>query len=154
MSVKDVLFEEVADGQLAVLCEIVPTYHTLKPILNLSLSQAVTIFGAASLVSILGMNSIVRSLYICDGNNLLGSNGLEIILDPLTGHLGNPPANQSINELQLRQCDIVRDGGAIKAVVEMLGTNNTLMKLSIGCDPTLKLGFPFCEHVKGADVFG
>jgi hypothetical protein len=129
---KDVWFGTVEDGQLAVLCEILPTLHTFKPILDLDLSGAVTISGAASLVSILGMNSVVRSLDISDENNYLGSNGLEMILDPLIGHLGNPPANQSVNELLLQQCDIGRDGGAIKAVVEMLRTNNTLMKLSIG----------------------
>jgi hypothetical protein len=61
-----------------------------------------------------------------------------MILDPLIGHLGNPPANQSVKELTLRECDIGRDGGAIKAVVEMLGTNNTLMKLLIDSFPTLK----------------
>ncbi|KAH9567131.1 hypothetical protein CY35_03G015000 [Sphagnum magellanicum] len=134
---KDVSFE-VDDGQLAVLCEILPTLHTFKPILHLHLSEAVTISGAASFVSILGMNSIVRTLAIDDRDNLLGSNGLEMILDPLIGHLGNPPANQSVNILYLNQCDIGRDGGAIKAVVEMLRTNNTLMKLYIYHHPTLK----------------
>jgi hypothetical protein len=134
---KTVRFWDVADGQLAVLCEILPTFHTFKPILELYLSPAVTISGAASLVSILGMNSIVSSLGIDDEDNLLGSNGLETILDPLIGHLGNPPANQSVNELYLARCDIGRDGGAIKAV-EMLRTNNTLMKFHISNDPTLK----------------
>ncbi len=135
---KDVCFRFVEDGQLAVVCEILPTFHTSKPILSLSLTDNVTISGAASLVSILGMNSIVRRLNINDEKNLLGSNGLEMILDPLIGHLGNPPANQSVNKLYLNGCDIGRDGGAIKAVVEMLGTNNTLTRLSI-CDvPTLK----------------
>ncbi len=135
---KTVHFFQVADGHLAVLREILPTFHTFTPILDLCLSETVTISGAASLVSILGMNSIVRSLDIYDEHNLLGSNGLEMILDPLIGHLGNPPANQSVNELQLRSCDIGRDGGAINAVVEMLRTNNTLMKLCVGSDPTLK----------------
>jgi hypothetical protein len=135
---KDVCFDVVGDEQLAVLCEILPTFHTFKPILDLNLSGAVTISGAASLVSILGMNSIVRCLKIFDGNNFLGSNGLEMILDPLIGHLGNPPANQSVNKLYLNECDIGRDGRAIKAVVEMLGTNNTLTKLSIRAVPTLK----------------
>ncbi|KAH9567141.1 hypothetical protein CY35_03G015600 [Sphagnum magellanicum] len=135
---KDVCFWWVEDGQLAVLCEILPTFHTFKPILELSLSEAVTISGAASLVSILGMNSIVRRLDIRDGNNLLGSNGLEMILDPLIGHLGNPPANQSVNELNLTACDIGRHGGAIKAVVEMLRTNKSLTSFSIAFVHTLK----------------
>ncbi len=135
---KDVFFTFVEDGQLAVLCEILPTFHTFNPILNLVLSEDVTISGAASLVSILGMNSIVRGLFIDDVDNLLGSNGLEMILDPLIGHLGNPPANQSVNKLSLYACDIGRDGGAIKAVGEMLGTNNTLMELAIYSVPTLK----------------
>jgi hypothetical protein len=134
---KDVLFK-VGDGHLAVLCEILPTLSTSKPIFNLSLSQSVTTLGAASLVSILGMTSIVRSLDINDERNLLGSNGLEKILDPLIGHGGNAPANQSVNELNLRQCDIGRDGGAIKAVVEMLRTNMSLTKFSIALDHTLK----------------
>jgi hypothetical protein len=133
---KTVRFCDVADGQLAVLCEILPTFHTFKPILELYLLKAVTISEAASLVSILGMK-IVRSLCIFYLDNLLGSNGLEMILDPLIGHLGNPPANQSVNKLSLGRCDIGRDGGAIKAVVEMLRTNNTLMKLSFN-DRTLK----------------
>jgi hypothetical protein len=135
---KTVRFWDVADGELAVLCEILPTFHTLEPILELNLSSAVTISGAASLVSILGMNSIVRHLSIFYENNLLGSNGVEMILDPLIGHLGNPPANQSVNQLYLARCDIERDGGEIKAVVEMLRTNNTLMTLWIGDVPTLK----------------
>jgi hypothetical protein len=170
---EDVRFVSVEDGHLAVLCAILPTFHTFKPVLDLELSPRVTISGAASLVSILGMNSIVRTLDIYDGNNLLGSNGLEMILDPLIGHLGNPPANQSVNELKLLHSHIGRDGGAIKAVVEMLGTNNTLMKFSIYGDPTLKptdvcailgslennqslrkLGFHDCDHVEGADLLG
>jgi hypothetical protein len=135
---KDVRFWGARDGQLAVLCEILPTFHTLNPILYLLLSAAVTVSGAASLVSILRMNSIVRSLRIDDGNNLLGSNGLEMILDPLIGHLGNPPANQSVNKLILRDCDSGRYGGAIKAVVEMLRTNNSLTSFVIGHDRILK----------------
>jgi hypothetical protein len=170
---KHVCFRSVEDGHLEVLCEILPTLHTFKPVLDLDLSEDVTISGAASLVSLLGMNSIVRSLCINDDCNLLGSNGLELILDPLIGHLGNPPANQSVNELYLTYCHIGRDGGAIKAVVEMLGTNNTLMEFRIFGDPTLKpsdvcailgslennqslrkLGFPACDHVEGADLLG
>ncbi len=135
---KDVRFWVVEDGHLAVLCEILPTFHILKPILDLSLSKAVTISGAASLVSILRMNSIVRGLSIYDANNVLGSNGLEMILDPLIGHLGNPPANQSVNELTLNKCDIGRYGGAIKAVVEMLRTNNSLTSFEIVHEHTLK----------------
>lgn len=135
---KDVCFEEVEDGHLAVLCEMLPTFHTFKPILDLYLSKAVTISGAASLVSILGMNSIVRSLDIYDGNHFLGSNGLEMILDPLIGHLGNPPANQSVNKLRFCVHEIGRDGGAIKAVVEMLRTNKSLTWFSIPFDQTLK----------------
>jgi len=135
---KDVCFWGGGDGQLAVLCEILPTFHTFNPILDLNLSQAVTISGAASLVSILRMNSIVRRLSISDANNLLGSNGLEMILDPLIGHLGNPPANQSVNELNLLYCDTGRYGGAIKAVVEMLRTNNSLTSFEIAHDRTLK----------------
>ncbi len=134
---KDVCFWRVEDGHLAVLCEILPTFHTFKPILVLALSQAVTISGAASLGSILGMNSMVRRLRICDVENYLGSNGLEMILDPLIGHLGNPPANQSVNNLCFQRCDIGRYGGAIKAVVEMLRTNNSLTSL-IADDHTLK----------------
>jgi hypothetical protein len=134
---KDVLFK-VGDGHLAVLCVILPTLSTSKPIFNLSLSQSVTTLGAASLVSILGMTSIVRSLDINYERNLLGSNGLEKILDPLIGHGGNAPANQSVNELNLRQCDIGRDGGAIEAVVKMLRTNMRLTKFSIALDHTLK----------------
>ncbi|CAM6055656.1 unnamed protein product [Sphagnum tenellum] len=135
---KDVCFWGAGDGQLAVLCEILPTFHIFNPILDLALSPAVTISGAASLVSILRMNSIVRRLSISDGNNLLGSNGLEMILDPLIGHLGNPPANQSVKELKLLQCYIGRYGGAIKAVVEILRTNNSLTSFEIVHDHTLK----------------
>ncbi|CAK9220618.1 unnamed protein product [Sphagnum troendelagicum] len=135
---KDVCFWDVGDGELAVLCEILPTFHNFEPILHLQLSRFVTISGAASLVSILRMNSIVRRLTIFDGNNLLGSNGLEMILDPLIGHLGNPPANQSVNKLTFLDCDIGRYGGAIKAVVEMLRTNNSLTSFEIAVDPTLK----------------
>jgi hypothetical protein len=135
---KDVCFLRAGDGQLAVLCEILPTFHTFNPILYLHLSQAVTISGAASLVSILRMNPIVRRLVISDANNLLGSNGLEMILGPLIGHLGNPPANQSVNKLTLFHCDIGLDGGVIKAVVEMLRTNNSLTSFVISDDHTLK----------------
>ncbi|CAK9269836.1 unnamed protein product [Sphagnum jensenii] len=136
---KDVRFRGAEDGQLAVLCEILPTFHTFNPILDLNLSEAVTISGAASLVSILRMNSIVRRLSISDGNNLLGSNRLQMILDPLIGHLGNPPANQSVKELVLSGCEIGRYGGAIKAVVEMLRTNNSLTSFEIADHHTLKL---------------
>jgi hypothetical protein len=169
---KDVCFNRVEDGQLAVLCEILPTYHTFKP-LYLNLSAAVTISGAASLVSILGMNSIVRSLDINDPNNLLGSNGLEMILDLLTGHSGNPPLNQSLKELLFLRSNIGEDGGAIKGIAEMLRTNNSLTRFSIVNDHTLKpsdvctilsslennqsvreLEFSACDHVEGAEVLG
>jgi hypothetical protein len=135
---KHVCSQSVDDGQLAILCEILPTFHTFKLILDLCLWGTVTISGAASLVSILGMNSIVRRLCICDVENYLGSNGLEMIFNPLIGHLGNPPANQSVNELNLQQCDIGRDGQAIKAVVEMLCTNKSLMRFSIEFGPYFK----------------
>ncbi|KAH8966290.1 hypothetical protein BDL97_03G018100 [Sphagnum fallax] len=135
---KDVCFRSVRDRQLAVLCEILPTFHNFEPILDLELSPAVTISGAASLVSLLGMNSIVRCLRIYDANNVLGSKGIEMILDPLIGHLGNPPANQSVKELKLLQCYIGRYGGAIKAVVEILRTNNSLTSFEIAHDHTLK----------------
>jgi hypothetical protein len=170
---KDVRILYVEDGHLEVLCEILPTFHTFKPILDLTLSDAVTISGATSLVSILGMNSIVRSLHIWDDENLLGSNGLKMILDPLIGHLGNPPANQSVNELSLQQCHIGEDGAAVKAIAEMLRTNNSLTKFYITLDPTLKpsdvctilsslennqslceLGFSLCRGVEGAEVLG
>ncbi|KAH8966296.1 hypothetical protein BDL97_03G018400 [Sphagnum fallax] len=211
---KDVCFRGAGAGQLAVLCEILPTFHTFNPILDLALSSAVTISGAASLVSILRMNSIVRRLSISDANNLLGSNGLEMILDPLigryggaikavvemlrpnnslrsfkigrdrtlqpemildplTGHSGNPPLNQSLKELIFWELNIGGDGAAIKAIAEMLRTNISLTKFSIEQDDTLKssdvctilsslennqslreLGFLGCHHVGGADVLG
>jgi len=167
-----VSFNTVEDGQLAVLCQILPTYHTFKP-LYLTLSAAVTISGAASLVSILGMNSIVGSLLINDAMNLLGSNGLKMILDLLTGHSENPPLNQSLKKLLFLGSNIGEDGGAIKGIAEMLRTNNSLTKFSIMGDHTLKpsdvctilsslennqslreLDFSACDHVEGADVLG
>jgi hypothetical protein len=96
-----------------------------------------------------------------------------MILDPLTGHSGNPPLNQSLKELIFEETNIGGDGGAIKAIAEMLRTNNSLTKFSIRYDQTLKpsdvctilsslknnqslrqLGFPGCEHVEGAEVLG
>ncbi|CAM6049456.1 unnamed protein product [Sphagnum compactum] len=134
---KDVCFLEVEDEHLEVLCEILPTFYTFKPILDLNLSAVVTISGVTSLVSILGMNSIVRRLHIWDLENLLGSNGLEMILNPLIGHLGNPPVNHSVNDLGLGRYS-EGFGGTIKAVVEMLRTNKSLTSFLISSNSTFK----------------
>jgi hypothetical protein len=96
-----------------------------------------------------------------------------MILDPLTGHSGNPPLNQSLQELIFWDLNIGGDGAAIKAIAEMLRTNISLTKFSIEFDDTLKpsdvctilsslennqslreLGFHGCDHVGGADVLG
>jgi hypothetical protein len=95
-----------------------------------------------------------------------------MILDPLTGHSGNPPLNQSLKKLKFWNIYLGEDGGAIKALAEMLRTNNSLTKFSLVNGHTLKpsgvctilsslennqslrkLGFRCC-HVEGAEVLG
>ncbi|KAH9567132.1 hypothetical protein CY35_03G015100 [Sphagnum magellanicum] len=117
----------------------------------------------------LGTNNTLTKLSIRDVPTLKPV----MILDPLTGHSGSPPLNQSLKELRFDGINIGGDGGAIKAIGEMLRTNNSLTRFSIVGDHTLKpsdvctilsslennrsllkLGFPWCDHVEGADVLG
>jgi hypothetical protein len=101
----------------------------------------------------------------------LGPNGVEALLQPLTGHATTRPRNKSLTHLYIRGPGIQMGQGAGEAIAHMLRTNDTLTHISIsqsdGLEPSdvckileslqknqtlLSLCLWGCEGVKGPDV--
>jgi hypothetical protein len=156
------------DG-LEIVCEKMTNNCALK---NLSLEEfrveGRESSAGASLGSMLAINSTLDSLYL-DGTDL-GPNGVEALLQPLTGHAPDPPLNKSLTHLYIDGHGIQMGQGAGEAIAHMLRTNDTLTHFDISeCDlepsdvckileslqknqTLLHLGLFGCEGVKGPDV--
>jgi hypothetical protein len=156
------------DG-VEIVCDKMTNNCALK---NLSLEEC-RVEGressaGASLGSMLAINSTLDSLHLFQTD--LGPNGVEALLQPLTGHATDPPLNKSLTHLQINGYDMQMGQGAGEASARMLRTNDTLKAFAIrGWDlepsdvckileslqknQTLDhLDLFGCEGVKGPDV--
>jgi hypothetical protein len=125
--------------------------------------------AGASLGSMLAINSTLDSLDL-EGTDL-GPNGVEALLQPLTGHATARPLNKSLTDLRIGGMDIQMGEGAGEAIAHMLRTNDTLTQFSIwegnGLEPSdvckileslqknqtlVALDLYGCKGVKGPDV--
>jgi hypothetical protein len=101
----------------------------------------------------------------------LGPNGVEALLQPLTGHATARPLNKSLAHLLIGGLDFPMGQGAGEAIAHMLRTNDTLTHFSLlggnGLEPSdvckileslqknqtlLSLRLRHCGGVKGPDV--
>ncbi|CAK9211947.1 unnamed protein product, partial [Sphagnum troendelagicum] len=155
-----------------IVCEMMANNCVLK---NLSLQIRVEgrmSSAGASLGSMLATNSTLDSLDVRYTD--LGPNGVEALLQPLTGHATVRPLNKSLAHLLIGGSGIgtVPLGqGAGEAIAHMLRTNDTLTHFSIqtgnGLKPSdvckmleslqknqtlLSLSLLECKGVKGPDV--
>ncbi|KAH9532570.1 hypothetical protein CY35_18G004900 [Sphagnum magellanicum] len=154
------------DG-LEIVCEKMANNCVLK---NLSLEGRMSNAGA-SLGSMLAINSTLDSLNLLGTD--LGPNGVEALLQPLTGHATARPRNKSLTHLEIGGPDIQMGQGAGEAIAHMLRTNDTLTYFNIfegnGLEPSdvckileslqknqtlLSLDLFGCQGVKGPDVSG
>ncbi|KAH9534139.1 hypothetical protein CY35_18G090400 [Sphagnum magellanicum] len=86
--------------------------------------------AGASLGSMLAVNSTLDSLDLAYTD--LGPNGVEALLEPLTGHATARPRNKSLTHLRINGN---MGQGAGEAIAHMLRTNDTLTHFSIpNCD--------------------
>jgi hypothetical protein len=116
------------DG-VEILCEKMANNCVLK---NLALRnyQGRMSNAGASLGSMLAINSTLDSLDLAGTE--LGPNGLEALLQPLTGHATARPRNKSLTHLSISRSFTE---GAGEAIAHMLLTNDTLTHFSImWCD--------------------
>jgi hypothetical protein len=156
------------DG-VEIVCEKMANNCALK---NLSLEQ-LRVQGressaGASLRSMLAKNSTLDSLNLSRSD--LGPNGVEALLQPLTGHATDPPLNKSLTHLIINDFNTEMGQGDGEAIAHMLRTNDTLTHFDIsGCElepsdvckilqslqknqTLLHLELFGCEGVKGPDV--
>jgi hypothetical protein len=157
------------DG-VKIVCEKMANNCVLKN-LSLGFSADGRMSNAgASLGSMLAINSTLDSLDLY--NSDLRPNGVEALLQPLTGHATDPPLNKSLTRfyIDIGEDDIQMGQGAREAIAHMLRTNDTLTHFrSCECDlepsdvckileslqknqTLLHLDLPACEGVKGPDV--
>jgi hypothetical protein len=152
-----------------IVCEMMANNCVLK-----TLSLGIRVEGrmssaGASLGSMLAINSTLDSLHLF--NTDLGPNGVEALLQPLTGHATARPLNKSLAHLLVGANGIPMGQGAGEAIAHMLRTNDTLTHFSIlredGLKPSdvckileslqknqtlLSLSLKECGGVKGPDV--
>jgi hypothetical protein len=151
-----------------IVCEKMANNCVLK-----NLSLAIKVEGressaGASLGSMLAINSTLDSLDLLGTD--LGPNGVEALLQPLTGHATDPPLNKSLTHLSIGWHGVQIGEGVGEAIAHMLRTNDTLTHFDIsGCDlepsdvckilqslqknqTLLHLELFGCEGVKGPDV--
>jgi hypothetical protein len=153
------------DG-VQIVCDKMANNCVLK---NLSLGLPVEgrmSSAGASMGSMLAINSTLDSLDLLGTD--LGPNGVEALLQPLTGHATDPPLNKSLTHLDIGGAMVQ---GAGEAIAHMLRTNDTLTHFSIsvcnGLEPwdvckileslqknqtLLSLGLWGCQGVNGPDV--
>ncbi|CAK9211957.1 unnamed protein product [Sphagnum jensenii] len=152
-----------------IVCEKMANNCVLK---NLSLRiwlEGRMSSAGASLGSMLAINSTLDSLDL-EGTDL-GPNGVEALLQPLTGHATARPLNKSLAHLLIGGLDFPMGQGAGEAIAHMLRTNDTLTHFAIlagnGLEPSdvckileslqknqtlLSLSLRHCGGVKGPDV--
>ncbi|CAM6015569.1 unnamed protein product [Sphagnum balticum] len=155
------------DG-VQIVCEKMANNCVLKN-LNLLNCKGRMSSAGASLGSMLVINSTLDSLDL--GGTDLGPNGVEALLQPLTGHATDPLLNKSLTHLYICGLDIQMGQGAGEAIAHMLRTNDTLthfsMAFGIGLEPSgvckileslqknqtlLSLDLYGCQGVNGPDV--
>jgi len=110
------------DG-VEIVCEKMANNCVLKNLTLLNLEGRMSNAGA-SLGSMLAVNSTLDSLDL--GNTDLGPNGVEALLEPLTGHATARPRNKSLTHLKIGGDGIQMGQGAGEAIAHMLRTNDTL----------------------------
>jgi hypothetical protein len=124
------------DG-VQIVCAKMANNCVLKNLALLNCKGRMSSAGA-SLGSMLAINSTLDSLDL-QGTDL-GPNGVEALLQPLTGHATDPPLNKSLRRLYIAGLDIQMGQGAGEAIAHMLRTNDTLtdfsMEFSIGLEPS------------------
>jgi hypothetical protein len=160
---------ELGNDGVEIVCEKMTNNCALKNLsLVISRVEGRESSAGASLGSMLAINSTLDSLYL-DGTDL-GPNGVEALLQPLTGHATDPPLNKSLTHLTIDGHGIQMGQGAGEASARMVRTNDTLKYFAIpGWDlepsdvckileslqknQTLDhLDLFGCEGVKGPDV--
>ncbi|CAM6015571.1 unnamed protein product, partial [Sphagnum balticum] len=119
-----------------IVCEKMANNCVLK---NLSLGIEVEgrmSSAGASLGSMLATNSTLDSLDVQCAD--LGPNGVEALLQPLTGHATARPLNKSLTHLGIGGRYTPMGQGAGEAIAHMLRTNDTLTHFNIytGFDPS------------------
>ncbi|CAM6039910.1 unnamed protein product [Sphagnum compactum] len=115
------------DG-VEIVCEKMANNCVLKNLTLMNYQGRMSSEGA-SLGSMLAINSTLESLYLRGTD--LGPNGVEALLEPLTGHATARPRNKSLTHLNIGG---VMGQGAGEAIAHMLRTNDTLTHFDI----------PFC----------
>jgi hypothetical protein len=156
------------DG-VQIVCEKMANNCVLKHLrVGLRVDGRMSSVGA-SMGSMLAINSTLDSLVLVGTD--LGPNGVEALLQPLTGHATDPPLNKSLTHLKIGVDGIQMGQGAGEAIAHMLRTNDTLTDFSIpasyGLEPSdvckileslqknqtlLSLGLWECPGVEGPDV--
>jgi hypothetical protein len=158
------LYNLLDNDAVEILCEKMAKNCVLKN-LSLSLKEGRVSNAGASLGSMLATNSTLDYLDLSGTD--LGPNGVEALLQPLTGHATDPPLNKSLTHLgiggKMRQ-------GAGEEIAHMLRTNDILTHFQIWeCDlepsdvckileslqknqTLLSLELWECQGVKGPDV--
>jgi hypothetical protein len=158
------------DG-LEIVCEKMAHNCVLKNLAPWNLLHAGMSNAGASLGSMLATNSTLDSLDL--GWTNLGPNGVESLLQPLTGHATAQPRNKSLTHLFISGDSSEMGQGAGEAIAHMLRTNDTLTHFGIVCcdcvglEPSdvckileslqknqrlLSLNLRGCQGVKGPDV--
>ncbi|CAM6061155.1 unnamed protein product [Sphagnum tenellum] len=151
-----------------IVCEKMANNCVLK-MLSLGITEERMSSAGASLGSMLAINSTLDSLDLLDAD--LGPNGVEALLQPLTGHATARPLNKSLTHLLIGGYNIEMGQGGVEAIAHMLRTNDTLTHFDIhrgeGLEPSdvckilpslqknqtlLHLGLFACKGVKGPDV--
>jgi hypothetical protein len=155
------------DDGVEIVCEKMANNCVLK---NLTLRHGRMSNAGASLGSMLAINSTLDSLDLRFTD--LGPNGVEALLQPLTGHATARPRNKSLTRLCIGGGRFMKMGqGAGEAIAHMLRTNDTLTHFFIyegnGLEPSdvckileslqknqtlLHLDLFGCQGVKGPDV--
>ncbi|KAH9532569.1 hypothetical protein CY35_18G004800 [Sphagnum magellanicum] len=154
------------DG-VEIVCEKMANNCVLKN-LDLGYNRGRMSTAGASLGSMLATNSTLDSLDLFGAE--LGPNGVEALLQPLTGHATARPRNKSLTHLEIGGRSIQMGQGPAEAIAHMLRTNDTLTHFRIPmCDlepsdlckileslqknqTLLSLSLFACKGVKGPDV--
>jgi hypothetical protein len=157
-----------SDG-VQIVCEKMANNCILKNLsLGLSVEGRMSSAGA-SLGSMLAINSTLDSLNL--NSTDLGPNGVEALLQPLTGHATARPRNNSLTRLTIDGSCFKMRQGAAEAIAHMLRTNDTLTHFRFpgdnGLEPSdvckileslqknqtlLSLDLGGCQGAKGPDV--
>ncbi|KAH9532620.1 hypothetical protein CY35_18G008000 [Sphagnum magellanicum] len=153
------------DG-VEIVCEKMAHNCVLKKLALCNYHGSLSNAGA-SLGSMLAVNSTLDSLDLsCTG---LGPNGVEALLEPLTGHATARPRNKSLTHLRIDGDSSEMGQGAGEAIAHMLRTNDTLTHFDFPCcnlesdvckileslqknHTLLSLELGGCKGVKGPDV--